>query len=272
MWKYAVSNIAWDTVEDAEMADLLARYQVTGIEIAPNKLLTDIETNSWQEAQRYRRWWQQRGFSLIAMQALLFARPNLFLFADEKSQRETFKYLAKLCELAGELEIPTLVFGSPKNRLRQHINCDEAEEIAVEFFGKLAEKAASHGAKICIEANPAVYGCDFINFTLDSLKITRKINHPGNGFHIDTGCMIVNGEHFSDLLPLQSQEISHIHISEAGLEPLGKNSRFHSSFKEGLRTVGYKGWLSLEMRAPQGQNGKTLIEESVAFMTQHYRL
>ena len=39
-----ISNIAWDVSEDAPIADMLVRHQVSSIDIAPGKYFQDVET------------------------------------------------------------------------------------------------------------------------------------------------------------------------------------------------------------------------------------
>lgn len=96
------------------------------------------------------------------MQALLFGRPDLTIFAKAEKRQETFTYLVETIELGSKLGAKVLVFGAPKNRKIGGLNYEQTQEIAVEFFHKIGELAANLGINFCIEPNPQVYDCDFI--------------------------------------------------------------------------------------------------------------
>ena len=50
------------------------------------------------------------------MQSLFYNTTDCFLFGDEKQQKNFVNHFKKIIFLAHKLQIPNLVFGSPKNK------------------------------------------------------------------------------------------------------------------------------------------------------------
>lgn len=246
--KLAVSNIAWPADADAEAATILLRHGATGVELAPKKVWADPLCVSEAEAHAVRHWWESRGLSIVAFQALLFGRPDLILFGEPRVRDELAETLGRLFQLASRVGAQSLVFGSPKNRLRGERSQEEVWPIAVEFFRRVGDKALSHGVTLELEANPAEYGGDFITHLHEAVALVRDVNHPGFGLHLDTGGMILTGERLDNLADVRPV---HFHISEPNLAAVGETpSPAHAGFAAGLQAIAYDGWRSIEMRQP----------------------
>jgi sugar phosphate isomerase/epimerase len=144
-----------------------------------------------------------------------------------------------------------LVFGSPKNRRIECTPANIARDIAVDFFGQLADVAAAAGTTIVLEANPPDYGADFIVRAAEAIDLVQAVNHPGLRLHLDTGCMLLAGDPVARTLDDGFSLIRHFHVSEPKLGPPGSSGRIdHEAFAGELRGRGYAGWVSLEMREP----------------------
>ena len=116
--KLAVSNIAWDTGADDAAASLLSREGVGGIELAPTKWRADAFAAPAQDVAALRKEWEDRGLPIVAMQSLLFGRPELQLLAVERKRAALFDHLRTVADFAAGVGARCLVFGSPKNRVR----------------------------------------------------------------------------------------------------------------------------------------------------------
>jgi sugar phosphate isomerase/epimerase len=144
------------------------------------------------------------------------------------------------------------VFGSPKNRRIGTLPRDEAFAIAVEFFTKLGAAAASAGTCIVMEANPPLYGADFITRAAEALDLVRAVNHPGFRLHLDSGCMALSADPIAASVDEGFGFLKHFHVSEPNLDPPGSSGKVdHGAFRKALHTHGYNEWVSLEMREPQ---------------------
>jgi D-psicose/D-tagatose/L-ribulose 3-epimerase len=124
--RLAVSNIAWDVADDAAIAAMLVDERVGGIEIAPTKWRERPLEASATEVAEYRLLWEDRGLPIVAMQSLLFGQPELQLFGDNAQRSAMLEYLKRMVDLGAALGARSLVFGSPKNRLRGALGDEEA--------------------------------------------------------------------------------------------------------------------------------------------------
>jgi sugar phosphate isomerase/epimerase len=252
--RLSISNIAWNPEEDVQVTEIMEQGLATGIEIAPTKTWPSPTTVEAPEAERYRKLWNDRGFEICAFQALLFGHPELTIFENEEARAATIEYLDKIIDLAAILGAKNLVFGSPKNRLVGNMPRDIADRIAVEFFGRVGKKAESSGICFCIEPNPAQYGCDFVNTSLQGAELVRAVGSPGFRLHLDCGAMTLNNENYEQAIESSFDCLSHFHISEPFLAPIGESGTDHKRIAATLRSLGYDGWVSIEMRSANSQS------------------
>jgi D-psicose/D-tagatose/L-ribulose 3-epimerase len=243
--RLAVSNIAWDPSEDDDVAAVLRREGVTGVEIAPTKWREHPLDATAAEISAYRRYWNERGFAISSMQALLFGRPDLELFGS--TRRQLAEHLSRIVELGAGLGARALVFGSPKNRRRGTLSVPGAMASAAEFFQEIGELAAQHGVVVAIEANPPEYGCDFVTRTSDAVELCRLIASPGIGVNGDLGGITMSGDDPRGAIEEARGCLAHVHASEPNLAELGAGAD-HAAAAEALREIGYDGWISIEMR------------------------
>jgi len=261
--KLAISNIAWQIHEESQIADLLQESGVTAVEIAPTKICENPLCASSEEISAYKKFWQLRGIDIVAMQALLFGRPDLTLFESSEKREETLSYLLGIVRLASELGVRSLVFGSPKNRSRGQLNLSQAEAIAVDFFGRVGETAAKLGVVLCIEPNPAIYGCDFVTDSQQGLALVNQVNSPGFGLHLDAAGMTLSEEEIAPAIARCSEKLCHFHISEPQLAPIGSGGVQHSVFAQALAAVNYQGWMSIEMRSSSAESNAEMVKKAL---------
>ena len=259
-FRLAVSNIAWEASENDAVVEVLRREGVAGVELAPTKWRERPYEASASDVASYRRYWEDRGLRAVSLQALLFGRGDLQLFADERSRSQLSDYLRQAIDFAAALGAHALVFGSPKNRVRGDMPLSKATEIATGFFRDLGEHAHARGAALCIEANPPEYGCDFVTTTAEAIALCRAIDHPGVRVNIDLGGMTMSGERASRVIKDAGDLIGHVHASEPHLAEIGAGAD-HASAARALRDVGYGGWVSVEMRA--GGDNVGAVERAV---------
>lgn len=249
--KVAISNIAWDIAQDEEVRDLLTRMGVSAIEIAPTKIWPDIESVKTGDVRQYREFWNSRTIDIVAMQSLLFGKPELTLFDSEQQRAGLGSYLRKVIDLAAALGVTRLVFGSPKNRLVPgDMIKEKADEIAAVFFSEMAEYCKPYGIYFGLEANPEQYGANYITNNDQALTLVQKVNHPNFRLHLDTGIMIMNKESVESTVQKVLPFTEHVHISEPQLDPIGTHNLNHAQVAEALQKAGYDKHVSIEMRQP----------------------
>ncbi|MEO8408655.1 MAG: TIM barrel protein [Oxalobacteraceae bacterium] len=151
--RLAISNIAWDVSEDELIGQLLQRYGIDAIDVAPGKYFPDPANASDKDIARVRAWWAERGIEITGMQALLFGTTGLNVFGPVEVQDAMLKHLAAVCRIGAGLGAPRVVFGSPKNRDRSGLSDQEAMDVAVPFFRLLGNIAESYGVLICLQGS-----------------------------------------------------------------------------------------------------------------------
>lgn len=267
--RLAVSNIAWDATDDDEIAALLTRLGVAGVEIAPTKWRSNPIASAAAERAAYRQLWEDRGLPIVAMQALLFGQPQLRLFADASSRVAMAAYLRGIIELGAALGAGALVFGSPKNRARNGLAMSAALDIATDFFAELGAHAVEHGTTLCIEANPPAYGCDFITTTAEAVDLCNRIASPGVRVNGDLGAITMSGDDPATTIASAASLLGHFHASEPQLAELGAASD-HASARRALSAARYGGWISIEMRDAGAEHRRAAIERAVLLAQRSY--
>ncbi len=176
----AVSNIAWTPDEDDTAAAVLQEFGVRCIEVAPTVRWPAPLEVSEAEALAYRAQWHARGIEIVALQSLLFGRPDLTVFGSDDTRAAMVDYLAGICRLASWLGATRLVFGSPANRRPGLLDDAERDRMATAFFRAVGARAAAHGTVVCIEPNPAEDGCEWIRSVRDAAALVEAVDHPAS--------------------------------------------------------------------------------------------
>lgn len=269
--KIAISQIAWQMAEEQTIARLLQQLGIRGVEIAPTKIWPSPFRATDSEISAYRQFWNRHGIDIVAMQALLFAQPDLKVFATRQTRQETFKYLAAMIELAAKLGATCLVFGSPKNRSIGGLDTQVAWEIAVEFFYQLGAIAEQHQVIFCIEPNPIAYYCDFINTSQQGLELVKTVDCPGFGLHLDAAAMTLSQETVELALQQALPHLCHFHISEPYLAPVGNAAVDHQRFGSALNQLNYQGWRSIEMQTSHATDNRPVVRKALEMAISCYK-
>ena len=243
----AVSNIAWGEQEDEQMLLFLKEQGFEGLEIAPTRLFPDRPYEQKEAAARFAGELLERyGLAIPSMQSIWYGRQEK-LFGSAGERHALLAYTKQAVDFAAACGCRNLVFGCPKNRLRPD---GAPEETALEFFREIGAYGAQRGVVLGLEANPPIYGTNFMNATRDAFEVARRCASPGVGVNLDMGTVIA-GEEELCLPPEDVALISHVHISEPGLAPVEKRP-LHQTLARQLQAGGYRGFVSLEMGAGAG--------------------
>lgn len=218
--KLSISNIAWEVSQDELIAELLTKFGVAAIDVAPTKYFPNIATVTRDEVSEVRKFWNRRGIEIIGGQSLFFGRPDLNIFSSKEIRAESLRYLEKFAQISEELGIRKLVFGSPKNRRRDTLDLLAARSSAVDYFWQLGEIGLQRGIVFCLEPNPAKYGCDFMVNDGETFEMVNMVSHKNIALQLDTGAAMMNDDDIPNLLSDHSSAYGHIHLSATDLEPL----------------------------------------------------
>lgn len=240
--KLAISNIGWTEEEDDIVYEWMTQYAYSGLEIAPTRIFQEKpygklkEASIWAEKMK-----QEHGFSIPSMQSIWYGRQEK-LFGTMEERRTLLDYTKKAVDFAHVIGCGNMVFGCPRNR----VLIDDADpESAVSFFREIGDYAAAHQTVIGMEANPPIYGTNYINDTLSALRLVEQVDSRGFLLNLDVGAMICNGEDMSELQG-KVRFINHVHISEPQLKPIVQRA-CHKRLYDILDSECYQRYVSIEM-------------------------
>ncbi len=258
--KLAASQIAWAPTWEREALSILQRLGFGGLEVAPPRIAGPAPYSRLAEAAVYSGAVRDEyGLAVCSLQSIWYGVVGNMFGAERAYLLEYTKGAVRFAKAMGA---GNLVFGCPKNRVKPN-GARDAE--ALPFLKEIADYAAENGTCLSLEANPPVYGTNFMNNTKDAFAVARAVASPGCRVNLDFGTILANGESL-DILKGRVGEVNHVHISEEGLAPVQPRAA-HRELADILRAEGYEGYVSLEMKAV------TLgaFEEAAAYLAEVFR-
>ena len=242
--KLSISNIAWNKELDIGVYDLMKKYGFTGLEIAPTRIFSETPYGHNEEAKQWaERLKKDYGFVIPSMQSIWFGRQEK-LFGSAEERNNLIEYTNKAIDFASVIGCKNLVFGCPKNRNKPE---NASDSIAYGFLNSIGDYAYSKKIKIGVEANPAIYGTNYLNTTEEAIKLIKAVPSKGLGLNLDFGTIIQNSESL-DVLENNITFISHVHISEPYLSEI-RHRKLHAELARMLKSNGYAGFVSVEMKS-----------------------
>lgn len=240
--KLSISNIAWKKEDEEIILKYLAAKKFAAIEIAPTKI---VGGNPYEKSAAARSYaaalYENYGLKISSMQSIWFGRTEN-IFGSEAERKILRAYTRAAIDFAAALGCANLVFGCPKNRVRRS---DSDIETALSFFRESGSYAASRHVVLALEANPALYGTNFMNTTAEAVAVCKEIASPGVGVNFDFGAVIANEESWESCLDAW-RLFHHVHLSEPRLALLEKRGA-HREFLQELKRRGYEKYISIEM-------------------------
>lgn len=245
--KLSISNIAWPAEKDQQVYCYMQKAGFQGLEIAPTRLFPEQPYEKKEEAKAFARdLKKQYGLSVCSMQSIWYGHSEK-LFGTDEERQILLDYTKKAIDFAEAVGAGNLVFGCPRNRV---ISEGDDRGRAVDFFRILGDYAYEHGTVLAMEANPTIYGTNFINKTKEAIELMKEVGSKGFKLNFDFGTLLYNEEDMDEVL----QDIAlmnHVHISEPNLK-LIEHREAHKTFIKELWAGGYEGFVSIEMGRREG--------------------
>lgn len=244
MIKLSASNIGWAMQDDRFVLCALHDLGFKGIEFAPTKISHDdpYSKNSTRIAKSYfESVHENYGLVPCSMQSIWYGISKN-LFDGNLVNSWLIDYTKRAIDYSAELNCPNIVFGCPRNR---NVPNGANLKLAEIFFETIGPYAKSLNVNFAIEPNPTLYCTNFLNTTHEVVEALISWKIPGLSVNYDIGAAIVNNETSSTLykyLPM----VTHIHLSEPGLDFIKKRKR-HNALLHKISTR-YSGYISIEMR------------------------
>jgi len=266
--RLSVSNIAWQQNEFEDHLQLLTELGCDGVEIAPSCIWKEPAHVSNDEIESLKKLISKYNLVVPAFHALLFTRPDLYIFGNELIRQQAVLYLKKLIRLAGMLSVRVLVYGSPASRKVAGKDYDRCYETALGVFKELGVEAERHNVVFCIEPlGPSEN--DFIQTADEGYQIVKDVDNLHFGLHLDVKAMVDAGDDFEAVFQRYGAILKHFHVGDPGLAPPGSTGLDHSLIGKALSRSLYDGFISIEMKRGFGDT-KDVIRDSVAYVRKSY--
>lgn len=275
--KLVVSSIAWQQAQEDEASNKLQELGIAFVEVSPTKLWPDkIKEDpalvSGNEINVFKNYWATKNIEPVAMQSMMFLRPDLRLFYEDTT-KQSIEYLEKFIVLSAKMGVKKMVFGSPKNRiLNPKLTYEENYQIAVDLFRKIGTFAERQGVLFCIEPNPEAYNCNFIVNAKQGRQLVEDVNSKGFQLHLDAAGMTLAGDNVYDEIVASEKYIKHFHISAPYLSAVIDDSTVdHLAIAKALIVINYEDYLSIEMKPADVDSDNIVnIENAINLATKYY--
>lgn len=248
-FKLAISNIAWDAEDDIKVYEYLKKCEIHGLEIAPTRVFGQLPYDDLSMVEQYKVYLKNEyELNVCSLQSIWYGKTEK-IFGTKEERKILEEYTKKAIIFSETIGAGNLVFGCPKNR---NIDSSYDENTATLFFGTLGDFASLHKTIIAMEANPAIYGTNYINYTKDAIKLVREIGSDGFKLNLDFGTIVENKEDINFICK-NVDIINHVHISEPFLEQI-KDRPEHRLLLKLLLNEHYDGYVSIEMKKQETIN------------------
>lgn len=247
--KLSVSNLLFRESLSPEIAEAIAASGIVGVEFAPTIEWGSTSRIPSNKLSKTKTILEDNGLEVSGLQSILFDHPEIQILRPA-SWGPFLAHLESVCELASWLGASTLVFGSPKNRLRGATSADDAREIAVELLGIAEATLQRYELTLTLEPNAPLYGADFITTYEEAVAIVHAVSSPYIATQLDTGNLCLSGENLVGAFRRHTPR--HIHLSAPDLRPPSPGREI-AEFMRCLHQSDYAGWVTLEaLGSPSG--------------------
>ena len=239
--KLAISNLAWGKKDNYKLIKYLQTQTINFLEYSPYKLFLFHENY-----QQIIKFYKKKNINLYSMQSIFFNENNCYIFGNNFERKLFFNKLKNKINLASRFGTKILVFGSPTTRKIFGLTKKQQYNIALNLFKKIATLCKKKKIIFCFEANPKIYGCEFINTTEEALKFVKIINNEYFKINLDLGTIIYNKENYFNLISKNIEHIGHVQLSVPGLHSLKKYYKTIYKFLKTLKSFKYCKTVSIE--------------------------
>jgi len=266
MFKYAICN---ETYQDWPWEKALAHAKeagYTGVEIAPFTLGATAYDVSASERSRVRDLIAQADMEVVGLHWLLAKTEAFYLTTpDDAVRARTSDYFCELARLCRDLGGNLMVLGSPQQRnLLPGVTESQAMQMAAECLRKAMPTLEQCEVTLALEPLGPAEG-DFLLTAEKGMELMDMVDSPNCKVHLDVKAMASEEKPIPQIIRETAPHIGHFHANDPNKRGPGMGDVEFVPIFEALKSVGYDGWVSVEVFDYE-PGIDALVRESMAYM------
>ena len=246
--KLAICNEFCEKWEIDRVFKLAADTGFQGVEIAPFTLAADVNDIAPERRRQIAQQAKDHGVEVVGLHWLLVSPEGLYVNHPDKAVRDrTASYFRALIHCCADLGGDKMVIGSPKQRnVMEGLTRQQAWDYAKEVFVSVLPDAEAREVDLCIEPL-TVNETNFITTAAEGVQLCKEIDHPRFRLHLDVKAMCGEGRPLDQIIKESKGYVGHVHANDANRSYPGSGDTDFVPVVEGLKAIGYDGWISVEV-------------------------
>ena len=246
--RFAICNETFQDWPWEQALDLTVECGYTGWEIAPFTIGERVDQLPPARRDELARQISRAGVEVVGLHWLLAKTEGFHLTTPDQSVRQrTADYLARLAELCRDLGGSVMVLGSPQQRnFPPDMTHQTAAENATWVLERLLPTLEAQQVTLAIEPLGPGEG-NFLNHASDAVAIIERIGSPWIRLHLDVKAMSTEGQPIEKLIVDNARHLAHFHANDPNRQGPGMGDVDFVPIFAALRSVGYDGWVSVEV-------------------------
>jgi len=266
--RFAMCNEFCEGWSFRDACRLAAEAGYEGIEIAPFTISDSVEQVDARGREELRSTAESSGLQVVGLHWLLVKPEGLHInHPDPQVRARTAAYLRAEIDFCADLGGTRMIVGSPRQRNILPGDSREAVwERTVALFRELAPHAQERGVCLCIEPLTPKE-TNFINTAAEARRLVQAVDHPAFRMMLDVKAMCGDVQPIPELIRLAAPYLKHFHANDENLRGPGTGDVDYGPIVEALRSIGYDGWVSVEV-FDFSDGPETIARESIRYLRQ----
>ncbi len=256
--KYSICSDTFPGWELKEIFSYASGLGYHGVELAPYSFCNSVVDVALEDRRMIRKSAQEAGIGITGLHALFTPIPGLkpnfacppglqLNSADPDVRLKTKEYLSELVRFCGAVGGKSIVLGSASARnVPAGMNYADAWSSARDIFRECSELAGKFEGNLCIEPIHSAL-TNFINTPEEAVKMVEDVGHPNFRWILDTFAMNLQGVDIPQSIKEYGDSLAHVHLNDDNKSWPGSGSIEFESIASALKSIGYGGYVSVEV-------------------------